>query len=118
MRIKPNLRVVWGLVSLESSHPSPQSSWRADRLGPRMGVRSQNFPGDIPHTHTLCCSLLSAAWTPHIIPLSRPPSSKASCFPDPPEAESPQRLSAPWGSLQSRPRPQQLWAQQPGLVLS
>lgn len=46
MRIKPNLRVVWGLVSLESSHPSPQSSWRADRLGPRMGVRSQNFPGD------------------------------------------------------------------------
>ena len=71
-----------------------------------------------PHTHTLCCSLLSAAWTPHIIPLSRPPSSKASCFPDPPEAESPQRLSAPWGSLQSRPRPQQLWAQQPGLVLS
>ena len=46
MRIKPNLRVVWGLVSLESSHPTPQSSWRADRLSPRMGVRSQNFPGD------------------------------------------------------------------------
>ena len=44
--MKPNLRVVWGLVSLESSHPSPQSSWRADRLCHSTGVRSQNFPGD------------------------------------------------------------------------
>lgn len=121
--LKAMIKTYVKLSSAPALRPSAPPRPRAPCLLP-LPVRSALFwtrpplHSHPPHTHTLCCSLLSAAWTPHIIPLSRPPSSKASCFPDPPEAESPQRLSAPWGSLQSRPRPQQLWAQQPGLVLS
>ena len=48
MRMKLNLGGVWGLVSLEFSHPSRQSSWRADRLGPSTGVRSRLFPVTAP----------------------------------------------------------------------
>ena len=46
MIMKPHLGVVWGLVSLGSSRPSPQGSWRADHLGPSTGVQSQPVPSD------------------------------------------------------------------------
>ena len=113
MRVKLNLGGVWGLVSLEFSHPSRQGSWRADRLGPSTGVRSRPFLVTAPFPGSSPASPVPSSPDEPDLPASRslhPPPDAALCLqrkgplrcPAPPDSEHPDSA----GSSPGTPGPQ------------